>query len=335
MNDSEKEALAYGTAQMRRKMDRVFGDSRILGDARFADAVHDVFLSEVREQGWNVAEPAWASLDAAAIRKIGKELERLVSPRAGAAYTLPAGTVAIAPVTGCVAIGWDTLCIDRDRPGLNDIFDMPHRPGGSNLAHLLQYVDELSRDQPFRAMGMPSLVDRFNGGHPDDLFQFPPLASVAEVILQREMDFTLWCEFFCAFSDDTIRNLAEDIIDDMRLMWVNAEHYAPSIEALRDAANRVVRNLREVEIRAVTIDISNQRSGGDRYVIEFDAWDDAFRRGLVVQEVETRRELESSLVESKFDASAFDVAVLDRAGKVERYLQRTETGTGSKSATKY
>jgi hypothetical protein len=220
-------------------------------------------------------------------------------------------------VTGCVAIGWDTLCIDCDRPGLNDISDMPYRPGGSNLSRLLQYVDELSRDQPFRAIGIPTLVDRFNGRHPDCLFQFPPFASAAEVILQREMDFTFWCEFFCAFSDDTIRNLAEDIIDDMRLLWVNAEHYAPCIEELRDAANRVVRNLREVEIHAVTIDISNQRSGGDRYFVEFDAWDDAFRRGLIVQEVETCRELESSFVENKFDENAFDIAVLGRAGKVE------------------
>jgi hypothetical protein len=291
MNGGEKKALACGATPMRRRINRVFGDSRIVGDARFADAVYVVCLSEVREQGWNVAEPTWVSLDA--------------------------------------------LCIDRDRPGLNDIIDMPHRPGGSNLAHLLQYVDELSRDQPFRAIGTPTLVERFNGGHPDDLFQFPPLASAAEVIPQREMDFTFWCEFFCAFSDDTIRNLAEDIIDDMRLLWVNAEHYAPGIEALRDAANRVVHNLREVEIHAVTIDISNQRSDGDRYFIEFDAWDDAFRTGLVVQEVETCRELESLFVESKFDESAFDVAVLDRAGKAERYLQRTETGTGSKSATKY
>ncbi len=181
MNVPQNESLACDATSIKCRLDHIFGDER------FADVMFDVFLSEGREQGWNVAEPAWAKLTAAAIRNVGKHIKRLVSPRAGAEYILPAGTVAIAHVIGCVAIGWTTLCIECDRCGLNDISDMPHRPGGSNLVRPFQYIYDLSQDQPFGAVGMPKLVDQFNERHPDHLFQFAPFAPVADVILQREM----------------------------------------------------------------------------------------------------------------------------------------------------
>jgi hypothetical protein len=320
MNITQKEASAHDAFSIRNRINKVFGESRIVGHARFADVIYDVFLSEAREQGWNVAEPAWALLDAAALGNIGNQIKRLVSPHAGGDYVLPAGTVAIAHYVGCVAIGWDTLCVDCDCRGLSDISDMPHRPDGSNLKRLLRYIDKLSREEPFRAIGMPILVDQFNDRHPSHFFQFPPFAPAADVILQRNMDLSRSGVFFCALSDEHIRDFAQDIVNDMRRLWVNADHYVVRTQSWKDAASSFARNVPSVEVRAVTIDVSNEQRCGDRFFIEFDAWDHAFRRGIVVQEVGVRS-LDEAFDKDVLDVgscheSAFDLAVLDRADHV-------------------
>jgi hypothetical protein len=89
-------------------------------------------------------------------------------------------------------------------------------------------------------------------------------------------------------------------------LWAAPHAYAGQVRSARAAAILLASGLRDVAVHAVTIDISNQLHRGDRLAVEFEAWDHAFRRGLVVQELDTSRR-------TSFD---FDTDALGRAAEV-------------------
>jgi hypothetical protein len=130
------------------------------------------------------------------------------------------------------------------------------------------------------------------------------------------MDMSSWGEIFCAFSDQMVGELAADIVNDMRKLWNDHRDIARRVRSARDAATAVASKLRDVRVHAVTINIS-QRFSRDRLLageldeqlaVEFDAWDHAYRRGIVVQQFSTvpKNEVE------------FNAAELDRAAAVAR-----------------
>lgn len=306
MDGKDKRAAAGNAAAMHAWLHRALGAARTETGTPVARVVHDLFLSEVRQQGWEAAERAWTALDAAALTSVGVEFERLALRETGVSYALPAGTPVMEALLGCALVGSETLGLDVDRPGLYDMSDLPARPDGSNLARLLGYIDELSRNLPCRAIGMPTLVERFGGRHPDHFLQFPPFGPVDGVVLRRDMNFTLWGDFFCAFTDAMVRELAAEVVRDMSRLWTHGARYAPWVRSARDAANRLASRLRGVGVHAVTLDVSDQPPPGDRVAVEFDAWDHSLRRGIVIQGVGRH----------EGSGATLDMAALDLADEV-------------------
>lgn len=292
---------------IRTRLTAAAGDALMPTGTPVAHTLHDLFLAEVRQQGSDAAERAWMALDATAILEVGRAFQKIAWQPNSADYHLPAGTVVAGCMVGCAFVDWEEFGFDVDRPGLHGILDLPSRPGGSNLALLLRYIDELSRNLACRAIGMPTLVDRHSGRHPDHRLQFPPLVEAGGVILQRNVDFTSWGSFFCAFSDVMVRELAEEIVEDMRELWHRASSFMTQIRVARAAAEVAASRLSEVRVHAVTLELSPQLRNGDQVAIEFDAWDHAFRRGLVVQGFSSRHGR----------AKSFDCGPLDRATEVE------------------
>ena len=291
---------------MRARLNAVLGDARMPTGSLAAHILHDLFLSEVRQRGRYAAEQAWNGLDASAIVDLSREFTERISRPTGVDYFLPAGTWMYVGTYGSAMIGSEVLGLDVDRPGLINSQDLPARCGGSNLVRLLDRTDELSRNLPCRAIGMPTLVDRFSGTHPETHLRFPAFAPAGGVVLKRAMDFMSWGEYFCAFTPDEIDTLARKVVDDMQRLWTDGAGYAPLVRSTRRAATRIARRVPDVRVHAVTVDISNQFSGGDQFAVEFEAWDHAFRRGIVVQEATS----------SRYANSALDAAALNRADDI-------------------
>lgn len=307
MTEDYSESDSAADASMRARLDSVLGDARMPTGAFTARILHDLFLSEVRQCGRYAAEQAWNGLNASAIVTLGKEFAEHITHPTCSDYFLPAGTWMAVGMYGIAMIGSEELGLDVDQPGLTHQRDLPTRPGGSNLARLLAGIEALTLQLPCRAVGMPTLVDRFCDRHPEHHLRFPPFAPAGGVVLTRAMDFTHWGEFFCAFTADEIDALAERVVDDIQRLWNNGSAYAPLVRSIRRAATRVVRQLQDVRVHAVTLDISNQFSGGDQFAVEFEAWDHSFRRGIVVQQIGLPRNGKIVL----------HTAGLDRAGEVE------------------
>lgn len=302
---------------MRKRLDEALGDARMQSGTLAAHALHDLFLAEVRQQGWDAAEQGWRELDAATIGEIAREFQRLVGWDAGPDYALPAGAMVISYMAGCAIVGSESLGFDVERPGLHDISDLPTRVGGPNLARLFRYIDELTRELPCRAIGTPRLVDRSCGRHLERSLQFPPFAPAGHVVLQHGMDMASWGEFFCAFSDEMVSELAADIVKDMRKLWNDHQDIAQRVRSARNAATAVASKLREVRVHAVTINFSTRFSHsrllagefGGQLAIEFDAWDHAYRRGLIVQQFSTVPKNEVELNEAELDRASAVAAV--------------------------
>ena len=293
-------------AVMRARLDSILGDARMPAGSLVAHILHDLFRSEVRQQGDDVAERAWKGLDASAVKELGREFAERISRPNGRDYMLPAGTVMTVGLFGCAFVGREELGLDVDRPGLHYERELPTRPGGSNLARLLHRVDELTQELPCRAIGMPTLVERCSGDHPEHHLQFPAFAPAGGVVLQRAMNYASWGEVFSAFTHTMIDQLAEDVVKDTQRLWIDGRSLAPNICSTRKTATGIASKARGVRVHAVTLDLSNQTSGGVRFAVEFEGWNHAFRRGVVVQEISAR----------PGDNSELNAIALDLADKV-------------------
>lgn len=303
LNNIERESERRGTA-LRAWLDTALGNMRLPTGTLAAHALHDLFLSEARQQGWDAAEAAWLAFDAQGLAAVVRELEHMVWKGHHKDYTLPAGTVMMECMSGSAMIGYETLGFDIDRPGLHDIYYVSSRPAGSNLALLMRLIDGKSTGLPCRAIGLPTLVERFVGPHLEHHLQFPPYAPAGGVTLQREMNFCSWGELFCAFTEDRIHALAESVLFDMNAFFTRSHSFEPRAGAARLKANRIAMRLADVRVHAVTMDISNQTSRGDVLAVEFKAWDHAFRRGVVVQMISEPMGWEVALDARKLDRRA-------------------------------
>lgn len=297
------------SASVRMRLNEVLGDQRMQTATRVAQILYELFLAEARQQGYDSAERAWMGMDVRVIEELGREFAARICQPNGCKYILPAGTEMIVCMFGCAMIGFEELGIDVDRPGLHDIGDLPTRPGGSNLARLLRHLDDLTRDLPCRAIGMPTLVDRFTGCYPEHHLQFPAFAPAEGAVLQRDMNFASWGDFFCAYTPGMIDKVAEAIVDDMQRLWTHGPFFAPRIRSAREAATRIAVTARGVRVHAVTLDVGNKTRPGDFVAVEFEAWDHALRRGLVVQKISSHRYEKSDL-----DAAALDLAAVHALG---------------------
>ena len=275
-----------------------------------SDVLHGVFLSEVRQRGWNNAHRAWGALDEAEIRKIGGSVARMYSRASSTDYELPAGSYLTESMTGVVCIDAETLGIDVDRPGLHPVEDLPVRPGGSNLLLLIRSITELSEDLPCRAIGVPKLVERTDGHYPSHRLQFPPFDPAGGVVLERWLDYTSWGEFFCAFSTMMVRSVAEEVVGNMSYLWANAAVIAPRVTQARSAAERLATSLRDVRVHAVTVGASaTGLEIDDAVAVEFETWDDMFRRGIVVQKITAGQQPQAVLSPTQLDRADAVAAV--------------------------
>ncbi|WP_326522937.1 hypothetical protein [Sphingomonas sp.] len=290
---------------IRTLVDAALGDARLPIGTPAADAIYGLFLSEARQKGWDMAEKAWSEIDAETIRAIAQEFELMAWQGNRMDYPLPAGTEMIACIGGFVIVDAEQLGVDIDRPGLHHSADMPGRPGGSNLDLLMRIIEELSANLACRAIGMPELVVRLVDRHPEHHLQFPPFAPADNLVLQRSMDFSS-SGLICSFDRSEIETIATGVVSDMSRLYASPHIFASRIRNARRAVEAMAAHLPDVHVRAMTLDISNQYSQGDILAAEFEAWDHAFRRGIVVHTIGQR-----------FGWSApLDVPGLDRADTV-------------------
>lgn len=272
---------------IRNIVDAALGDARLPIGTPAADAIYGLFLSEARQKGWDMAERAWSEIDAQAIRAIAREYELMAWQGNRMDYPLPAGTEMIACIGGFVIVNAETLGVDIDRPGLHHAADMPGRPGGSNFDLVMRVIDELSANLACRAIGMPHLVVRLVDRHPEHHLQFPPFAPADNVVLQRSMDFSS-SGLICSFDRSEIEMIATGVVSDMSRLFAGPHIFASRVGNARRAAEAAAAQLPDVRVNAITLDISNQYSHGDTLTAEFDAWDHAFRRGIVVHTIGQR-----------------------------------------------
>ena len=272
---------------IRTMVDTALGDARLPIGTPAADAIYGLFLSEARQKGWAMAERAWSQIDAQAIRAIAQEFELMAWQGNRMDYPLPAGTEMIACIGGFVIVDAEQLGVDIDRPGLHHSADMPGRPGGSNLDLLMRIIDKLSANLACRALGMPELVVRLVGRHPEHHLQFPPFEPADNLVLQRSMDFSS-SGLICSFDRSEIEALATGVVSDMSRLYAGPHIFASRIRNARRAAETVAAHLPDVRVRAMTLDISNEYSHGETLRAEFEAWDHAFRRGIVVHTIGQR-----------------------------------------------
>lgn len=294
-------------AAVRNQLDAVLGERRLYTGTLVAHGLSDIFSAEVRQQGWDPAWDAWRALDDLAILALGDQLGELLTRHGEVRCKLPAGTGAMGFLLGSAYVGTEVLVLDVDRPGLHALFDIPKRPGGANLAFLLETIDALSRDRPCRGVGMPTLVERFDE-HPLHLLQFPPFAHACDVVLQRSLiDATA---AFCSLSTRKVLDLAEDIVVDMRDLWNNGRAIAPRVVMARDAARHLVAHFPDVRVHAVTVELHHQRFQERLAVgVEFETLDHALRRGIAVQHVDADDEPGNVLSAAAVDRSVRAAAV--------------------------
>lgn len=295
-------------AAIETRLTKVLGDARMPAGTIVSHALGQVLREEIRHQGRDAAVVAWTMLDDEEIAALAQAIVRFFSRESSANYSLPAGTVMMECVTGCAFIDGKIFGFDVDRPGMLPEDDLPTRVGGSNFA-LLQLIDELSRDQPWRAVGAPTLVTRYHQLHPDDRLQFSPSGTAAGAVLICDQNYTSWGEYFCAFSPDWVRECAEGIVGEMRSFWTRREQIAPRVREAKRAAVDIASQHHELRFHAVTIDPKDWGHGvNDRMAVEFATWDDAFRPGIAAYDipgkVPVRRALGTDPLDRAFKAAA-------------------------------
>lgn len=271
-------------AQVAASIEAALGRALIPPGTPATRAVHDLYLSECRQLGTDVAGEAWATLPPPRLREIAWQLKKLTR-NGGPDYVLPAGTPMMECVHGCVVVGSEELGFDVDRPGLNAADDLPTRPGGRNLDLLLEGIVRRLRDSPCADIGEPQLLERFGDCGPVYRLQFPPFAPAQGVVLERDMDFPAWGELFCALTREEIDGFAEEAAADVARLLLRNPSLDTAISNLRRAAERVVDGVQDAEVHALTVNFAKLKSPSAPFLsVEFWTWDHAFRRGIVVRE---------------------------------------------------
>ena len=280
---------------IRAQLAAVLGDARLATGLSIAHALTDIFLSEVRQKGLNVAEEAWKVLDEAAIKNMGEKLEQLITT-GGADCPLPAGTAMMGRMSGTIFVDAESFGLDVDHPGLHLIEDLSDRPGGSNFDLLLDTIRELSDGLPCSAIGMPTMVERVHERHLSYRFQFPPFATAGGVVLQRSLDFPSWGEYLCSYSRSEVLDFAANIVSDMCQVWENGSKIGERVRKAWRAANRIASGLPDVVVKLVTIEPNSGWTGHNMILgVEFEAWDHSLRRGIVIKELGFEEEAEKAL----------------------------------------
>jgi hypothetical protein len=149
----------------------------------------------------------------------------------------------------------------------------------------MKCIAELSRRLACRAIGMPILVERFHDRQVSYRLQFPPFEPAGGIVLQKKVDFSEWGEYFCSQSEEDVRHFAAGIVADMRYLWEAQSSIARRVASVRQIADRIASQTRDVGVRAITIETNREWQGWKPSMsVEFDTWDHTLRRGIVVQE---------------------------------------------------
>lgn len=270
-------------ALIRNRLDAVFNDERIYKSTPVAHMLEQLYICEVREQGLSRAEQAWMPLDDATIRALAKRFETALADLGGACFLLPAGTEVASFFVGQALVGLETLGIDVDFPGLQPSDQLSDRPQGSNLQLLMDMVEQMTARSPGKAIGIPSVVERY-----DDYvyyhFQFSPFEPAGGVVLQHRTDFEYG--YFCSRSEEQVRNIAKSIIGEMKYLWEIGLGIRDKVLWARRRGQTTAAKHRGVSCRAVVLNLAYKPSfNKDSLSLEYEGYDDTLRRGVFTEQL--------------------------------------------------
>jgi hypothetical protein len=115
------------------------------------------------------------------------------------------------------------------------------------------------------------------------LLKFPPFQLAGGVVLQRRTSDT-GASRFCAATPEQIEALATSMVADMEALWNRRKVVTKRVKAVRQIAHaKIPDDAAGAAISAIAIDLEYQRDA-ERFCfyIEYDAIDEAFRPGIVL-----------------------------------------------------
>lgn len=298
-------------ALIRNRLDAVLGGERIYKSTPLAHLLEQLYLCEVREQGLTRAEQAWMTLDDTTIRALAKNFETALAELGGAPFLLSAGTEVVSLFVGQAIVGSQTLGIDVNCPGLRPFDQLSNRPQGYNLQLLADMVEKMTARSPWKAIGIPSVVERY-----DDYiyyhFQFSPFEPAGGVVLQHRTDFEYG--YFCSRSEEQVHDIAKSIIGEMKYLWEIGLGIRDKVLWAKRQGQTTAAKHRGVSFRAVVLDLTYKPSFNRHSLsLEYDGYDDTLRRGVLTEQLVIGSEGESRFKPSGLNNAA-KVAVLRKVG---------------------
>lgn len=253
-----KPTLAQDEAEILTRLERVLGDAVTppINGKPVASAVFDLFRSEARQRGREVAYEAWRALDSAAILDLAGKFYDLAFRRHGVEVELPGGATMWDYMPGCVWVGDEKLTIDVDRPGLYPVEHLLSA-GGSNLERLVSDIERLASKHGVHGFGKPRLVCRMDPGANPYRLQFPPFKPAAGVVLEYNLSYFDWGDVFAALPAARILKLAAKIVVGMRKLQAYADHYSLAVKRIRRVARAAAREMRATKLHAITLELAH------------------------------------------------------------------------------
>ncbi len=307
----EVDTDAASAALIRARLDALLGGERIYKSTLVAHMLEQLYTCEIREQGLARAKQAWTTLDDATIRALAKSFETALAELGGAPFLLPAGTEVVSLFVGQAMVGSQTLGIDVDCPGLRPSDQLSNRPQGYNLQLLADMVEKMTARSPWKAIGIPSVVERYDD-HVFYHFQFAPFEPAGGVVLQHRTDFEYG--YFCSRSEQQVRDIAKSMIREMKYLSEIGLGIRDKVLWAKRQGKTTAAKHRGVSFRAVVLDLTYKPSFNRHSLsLEYDGYDDTLRRGVLTEQLVIGSEGESRSKPSGLNNAA-KVAALRKVG---------------------
>ena len=275
----------FSSANLREPLRTLLGAMDVGNGTPLADALATALQLDLRMSGRKDGPALLAALTTDQMIDLAVDLEFALKYK-NSSFALPLGTLVESREIADLRIGGEHWILDAGRPGLHPMESMRRDAHGPNLDLLLSHIERLTRKLACRRIGLPTaahIVDT------DDrqLLHFPPFGPAGGVVLQRWANGTD-APRFCAALPGQIRELAQSIVADMRVMWTRRSEIAERAKFVRSLAeNAAAEHGAAVQLIAIDLHLQHEDANLDMYV-HYLGLDEAMRPGPVLDFIPCR-----------------------------------------------